>query len=88
MFIYHSGAEKTIVGLAEITKDAYPDPKKKDEKLVVVEIKFVKRLRRPVSLAEIKAKKEFSDFALVRLPRLSVMPVTDAQWQRIIRMSE
>lgn len=88
VFIYHSGAEKTIVGLAQITKEAYPDPKKKDEKLVVVEIKCVKRLPRAVTLAEIKAKKEFADFALVRLPRLSVMPVTDAWWQKILKMSE
>jgi predicted RNA-binding protein with PUA-like domain len=86
VFLYHTGAEKAIVGIAEIVKGAYPDPKQKNEKLVVVEIKFIKRLPRPVALSEIKAKKEFADFALVRLPRLSVMPVTDAQWKAILRM--
>jgi predicted RNA-binding protein with PUA-like domain len=75
VFIYHTGGEKTIVGIAEVVKDG-PDP----------EIKFVKKLSRGVTLAEIKAKKEFADFALARLPRLSVMPVTDAQWNAIIKM--
>ena len=80
VLIYHTGDEKAIVGLAEITKEAYPDPKQKNEKLVVVELKALGRLKRPITLAEVKARKEFADFALVRLPRLSVMPVTDAQW--------
>ncbi len=85
VFIYHSGEEKAIVGIAEITKEAYPDPKQKDPRLVVVEIKFVKRLAKPVTLADVKARKEFADFALVRVPRLSVMPVTDAQWKALLK---
>jgi predicted RNA-binding protein with PUA-like domain len=80
VLIYHTGDEKAIVGLAQITKEAYPDPKQKNEKLVVVELKALGRLKRPITLAEVKARKEFADFALVRLSRLSVMPVTDAQW--------
>jgi len=84
VFIYHSGDEKAIVGIAEITKEAYPDPKQKDSRLVVVEIKFVKRLAKPVTLSEIKARKEFADFLLVRMSRLSVMPVTDAQWKALL----
>ncbi|MCI0411698.1 EVE domain-containing protein [bacterium] len=79
VLIYHTGEEKAIIGLAEITKEAYPDPKQKNERLVVVEIKVLERLKRPITLAEVKARKEFADFALVRLPRLSVMPVSDAQ---------
>ena len=75
VLIYHTGDEKAIVGLAEVVKDG-PDP----------EIKFVKKLSRPVTLHEIKAKKEFADWALVRLPRLSVMPVTAAQWSAILKM--
>jgi predicted RNA-binding protein with PUA-like domain len=82
--IYHTGDEKAIVGLAEITKEAYPDPKQKNEKLVVVELKVLGRLKRPITLAEVKARKEFADFALVRLPRLSVMPVTDTQWNLLV----
>ncbi len=72
------------MGIAEITKEAYPDPKQKDSRLVVVEIKFVKRLAKPVTLSEIKARKEFADFLLVRMSRLSVMPVTDAQWKALL----
>jgi len=85
VLIYHSGEEKAIVGIAEITKEAYPDPKEKDPKLVVVEIKFVRRLAKPVTLADVKASKEFADFSLVRMPRLSVMPVTDAQWKALLK---
>ena len=86
VFIYHSGAEKSIVGIAEITKEAYPDPKRKDEKLVVVEIKALKRVPRAVTLSEIKAQKDFADFLLVRMSRLSVMPVSEKQWQKILSM--
>ena len=86
VLFYHSGEDKAIVGIAEITKEAYPDPKQKDPRLVVVEIKFVKRLPKPVTLSEVKARKEFADFLLVRVPRLSVMPVTDAQWKALLKM--
>jgi predicted RNA-binding protein with PUA-like domain len=81
VIVYHTGDEKAMVGLAEILKEAYPDPKQKDPKLVVVEIKEKGRLKKPVTLAEVKARKEFADFALVRQPRLSVMPVTNEQWK-------
>ena len=84
VLIYHTGTEKTIVGLAEVVKDPYPDPKRKDEKLIVVEIKAVKRLQNPVTLAEIKSRKEFADFLLVRMSRLSVMPVSDAHWSALL----
>lgn len=88
VIIYHTGDEKALIGLAEITREAYPDPKQKNEKLVVVEIKPGKKLKRPVTLAEVKARKEFADFALVRLPRLSVMPVTDAQYALLMKLAE
>jgi predicted RNA-binding protein with PUA-like domain len=87
-FVYHSGEEKSIVGIAEIIADPYPDPKQKDPKLAIIEIKFVERLKQPVSLAAIKARKEFADFALVRMSRLSVMPVTAAQWKSLLAMSK
>ena len=83
VLIYHTGEEKAIVGLAEITKGAYPDPKQKDERLVVVEIKALKRLSKQITLSEIKARKEFADFLLVRMSRLSVMPVSDAHWKAL-----
>jgi predicted RNA-binding protein with PUA-like domain len=87
VIIYHTGAEKSLVGLAEIVEEAYPDPKQKDPKLAVVDIVVLKPLSKPVQLSEVKARKEFADFALVRLPRLSVMPVTDAQWKLLMKMA-
>jgi predicted RNA-binding protein with PUA-like domain len=80
--IYHTGDEKAIVGLARVTKAAYPDPKAKDPKLLVVEITPVRRLAQPVTLAEIKADPLFRDSPLVRQGRLSVVPLTDAQFAR------
>ena len=86
VFIYHTGAEKALVGLGEITRAAYPDPKEKDPKLVVVELKPAGRLPRPVPLAAIKADKAFADLALVRMGRLSVVPVPPDQWKRLLKM--
>ncbi len=85
--IYHSGKEKAAVGIAQIVSNPYPDPEKSDPKLVVMDIKAAGRLGRPVTLAEIKADTVFSDLALVRIPRLSVMPVNRRQWDRILKMA-
>ena len=87
IFYYHTGSEKSVVGVAKATSDAYPDPKDKSGKLVVVDIAPVQALTRPVTLAEIKASKAFAGFALTRLPRLSVMPVSEAEWKEIERLS-
>jgi predicted RNA-binding protein with PUA-like domain len=87
VFYYHTGKEKAIVGIAKVTAVAYPDPKDRSGKLAVVELAPDKKLKRPVTLAEIKGSGQFADFALVRLPRLSVMPVTDEQWTAIEAMS-
>jgi predicted RNA-binding protein with PUA-like domain len=84
VLIYHTGEERTVVGIAEVLRDAYPDPKQKDPRRVVVDIKAVKRLPRPVSLDEAKSRPSLRDFALVRLPRLSVMPVTEGQWKELL----
>ena len=81
--IYHTGNEKAVVGLARVTKAAYPDPKAGDQKLLVVELAPVRALARPVPLAEIKADREFADSPLVRQGRLSVVPLTDAQFRRL-----
>jgi len=87
VFYYHTGNEKAVVGTARVTTPAYPDPNDKSGKLVVVELAPDKKLKRPVTLAEIKAAGRFPDFPLVRLPRLSVMPVTDDQWAAIEAMA-
>jgi predicted RNA-binding protein with PUA-like domain len=87
IFYYHTGDEKAVVGIAKALSEPYPDPEDTNGKYVAVDIAPVKRLPRPVTLAEIKADPGFKDFALVRIARLSVMPVTDAQWTRIERMA-
>jgi predicted RNA-binding protein with PUA-like domain len=88
VFFYHTGKEKAIVGTATVAKTAYPDPKDKSGSLVVVELAAGKSLKRPVTLAEIKADKRFADMPLVRIARLSVQPVTDQQWDMIEAMSQ
>jgi predicted RNA-binding protein with PUA-like domain len=86
-FIYHTGDEKRIVGIAEITSDPYPDPKEKDARLVVVDLKPRERMSGPVTLSEVKADGEFRDFELVRMGRLSVMPVSESRWKKLLKMS-
>ncbi len=85
---YHTGKEKAVVGVIEVVKGPYPDPTRDDARFVVVDVKPVRRFDRPVSLAEIKANPKFADFALVRISRLSVMPVTGDQWAEIERLSK
>ena len=88
VFYYHTGEEKAIIGIAKATSDAYDDPKDKTGKFAVVDIAPVRKLARPVALKEVKADASFKDFPLVRISRLSVMPVSDAEWNRIEKMSE
>jgi predicted RNA-binding protein with PUA-like domain len=83
IFYYHTGDEKAIVGICKALGDAYADPNDASGKASVVDVAPVKKLARPVTLAEIKADTAFKDFPLVRISRLSVMPVTDAEWTRI-----
>jgi predicted RNA-binding protein with PUA-like domain len=83
--IYHTGNEKALVGLARVASAPYPDPK--DPKLVVVDVEPVRPLARVVPLAEIKAEPAFADLGLVRMPRLSVVPVEPAQWKRLLSMA-
>jgi predicted RNA-binding protein with PUA-like domain len=87
VFYYHTGDEKAVVGIAKALSGPYPDPEDASGKYVAVDLGPVGRLPRPVTLAEIKADAAFKDFLLVRIARLSVMPVTDAEWARIERMA-
>ena len=87
IFFYHTGNEKAVVGIARAADDAYPDPADKTGKLYAVDVQPVKKLKAPVTLASIKGDKFFADFALTRVPRLSVMPVDDTQWDRIVKMA-
>jgi predicted RNA-binding protein with PUA-like domain len=87
IFYYHTGDEKSVVGIARAMGDAYADPTDKTGKAAVVDVAPVKKLARPVTLKEIKADAAFKDFALVRISRLSVMPVSAAEWRRIEKLS-
>ena len=80
VFYYHTGNEKAVVGIAKVASAPRPDPNDRDGKLYVVDLVPDKALKQPVTLAEVRAVTRFADFPLVRLPRLSVMPVTDEQW--------
>jgi predicted RNA-binding protein with PUA-like domain len=87
IFYYHTGDEKSVVGIAKALGDAYEDPDDANGKLAVVDVAPVQKLPRPVTLKEIKADPRFKDFPLVRISRLSVMPVTDVEWERIEKMA-
>ena len=84
VLVYHTGDEKAVVGMAEVVSEPYPDPKQKDAKLTVVDLRPVGRLPRPVPLAQIKQDRAFADLGLVRMGRLSVMPASAAQHQRLV----
>ena len=87
VFFYHSNEGLNIVGIAEITKEQYPDPKTPGEPWIVVDMKPVKKLKKPVSLSSIKEDSRLSEMALVRIGRLSVGPVTEKEWKVIMEMA-
>lgn len=87
VFFYHSNEGKDIVGVAEIVRGFYPDPNDKSGKLGMVDIKPVMAVKKPVSLAEMKAKPELAGMALLRQSRLSVCPVSDREWAMVCAMA-
>jgi predicted RNA-binding protein with PUA-like domain len=86
VLVYHTGDEKAVVGVAAVTRAAYPDPKQHDPKLAVVDLRAEGRLPRAVPLAEIKGDRAFADLGLVRIGRLSVMPASAEQFQRLLKL--
>jgi predicted RNA-binding protein with PUA-like domain len=88
VFYYHTGDEKAVVGIARAASDAYPDPADTTGRAHVVDLVPVKKLKRPVTLAEIKADRAFAEFPLTYLPRLSVVPVRDREWKKILAMAK
>lgn len=88
ILIYHTGDEKAAVGVARALSGAYPDPSQKNPRMLVVDIEAVKPLPRQVTLAEVKANKKLANFDLVRLPRLSIMKVSDEQWDVVEGMAK
>ena len=87
IFYYHTGDEKAVVGIAKALGDARADPDDPNGRQVVVDVAPVRTLARPVTLAEIKSDPAFKDFALVRISRLSVMPVSAAEWRQIEKLA-
>jgi predicted RNA-binding protein with PUA-like domain len=86
-FFYHSVTEKRLAGILEVVRAAYPDPTDKEKKWVAVDLKAVMPIDRPVTLADIKAEPRLQDLALIRQSRLSVMPVTPAEWKLLCKMA-
>ena len=88
ILIYHTGDEKAVVGVATALGNAFSDPKESNPKLLTIEIASKTRLTRPVTLAEIKANPAFEGWDLVRLPRLSVMAVSEGQWAAVEKVAK
>lgn len=86
--IYHTGDERRAVGVGEIISESYIDPKLNDPKRAVFDIKAVRSLPQPVTLAQIKQDPDFEGFDLIRISRLSVVPVSEAHWQKILKLAE
>ena len=86
-FFYHSVTERSIVGIVKVVKDYYQDPTDKTGRFVVVDVKATKKLKKPVSLDQIKENSKLQDIALVKQSRLSVMPLKKTEWDIIIKMS-
>ena len=87
-FFYHSVSEKIIIGIVEVVKEHYPDPTDKSGRFGVTDVKTKRKLKRAVSLEEIKSTKKLSNMALIKQSRLSVMPLTKNEWETIIKISE
>lgn len=85
-FFYHTGDEKQVVGIVEIIREGYPDPTDKEGTFTAVDIKAVKPLKQPVTLAAVKADKRLKDMVLAKQPRLSVQPVTADEWKIVSKM--
>lgn len=85
---YHTGDEKQAVGIVEITTNPYPNPDEDDDRYVVMDVRPARSLKRPVTLAEIKNDPKFKNWVLLRISRLSVMPVPKALWDEILKKSE
>lgn len=87
VIVYHTGDEKQAIGLAVAASDAYPDPKLKNPKRLVVDLAFDRALPKPVTLAQVKADATLKGTELARLPRLSVMPFSETQYQRLLKLA-
>ena len=85
--IYHTGKQRRVIGVAQVVSQPYPDPKLDDAKRVVVQVRAVRRVQEPITLTQIKQDGNFEGFDLVRLTRLSVVPVSEPHWQRLLQLT-
>lgn len=85
--IYHTGKQRRVIGVAQVVSQPYPDPKLDDAKRVVVQVQAVRRVQEPITLTQIKQDGNFEGFDLVRLTRLSVVPVSEPHWQRLLQLT-
>jgi predicted RNA-binding protein with PUA-like domain len=88
VLFYHTGNERQTVGIMEIISEPYPNPKEDNKRFIVVDMKYKKSLKRPVTLDEMKKQKKFQNWELIRISRLSVMPVSKHIWDTIIDISQ
>jgi len=88
ILFYHTGTERQAVGIMEIISKPYPNPKEDNKRFIVVDVKYKKPLKRPVTLVEMKKQKKFKDWELLRISRLSVMPVPKDIWETILKISQ
>ena len=87
-FFYHSVKEKSIIGIVKVVKEYYPDPTDKTGRFVVVDVKPIKKLNHPVALYQIKEDKKLKNIALIKQSRLSVMPLSETEWENILKKSK
>ena len=85
---YHTGTERQAVGIMTITSNPYSNPKEDNERFIVVDVKFTKLFKKPVTLDEMKSQKSFKNWELLRISRLSVMPVPAPIWKTILKLSQ
>lgn len=88
VLFYHTGEERQAVGIMEVSSNPYPNPKEEDKRFIVVDVKYKKPLKNSVTLDEMKKQKKFKDWELLRISRLSVMPVPKDIWDTIIQLSQ
>jgi predicted RNA-binding protein with PUA-like domain len=87
VFFYHSNEGTDIVGIAKVSKEAYQDPTTEDDRWVAIDLKPHRKLKKPVPLTEIKKDSKLKEMALVRIGRLSVQPVTEKEWSRVLELA-
>jgi len=88
ILVYHTAPEKAVYAVLEAVSDSYPDPKEKEKRIAVVDVKGIRKLPRPVPLAELRADKKLAQMKFLIIPRMAVSPLTPAEYEEILRLAE